>query len=265
MSKQNIYLSTLKASWAVQDKDELDCLGFCVMGKLLFGCSVMKKTSIRNYKEMFRMGVDRFKRILANCVERGYIDDCGGFYRFNAIKEAKAQNFALNLPTSWGKGSDKHSKVTLNQVKDCIRKVVEYDKLDKKDSIENALRLNADPKTYKSYRKAKKLCSRISHNSVLDGKLRGTSMARIAKNMNTYKAKARKLMREMTADGWINNRPVIIKTGFKSEQFSQYALSLTKEMGWHGSYFRIGHDIFCRVANIYSMVGDSRLRYLCAN
>ena len=261
-SKQNIYISTLKASRAVRDKDELDCLAFCTMGKLIFGCSIMIKTSVRDYKYMFRMGVERFKRILSNCLMRGYITDCGDRYRFNAIKEAKAQNALVSLPNVWDRRDDKRSAVTLNQVKDYIRKVVEYDKLDKKDSIENALRAKANPATLKVYRKAKKLCSRISHNSVLTGKLRGTSMARVANNMNTYKAKARRLMREMVADGWISNRPVTIKTNFKPEQFSRHALTLTKEMGWHGSYFCLGRSIFCKVANIYSVIGDTRLRFL---
>lgn len=259
---QRLFLSTLKASQAVRDKDELDCLAFCTMGKLMFGCSVMIKTSVRDYKYMFRMGVERFKRILSNCLQRGYVTDCGSHYRFNAIKEAKAQNAIVSLPDAWGRKGDKRSAVTLNQVKDYIRKVVEYDKLDKKESIENALKAKADPKTYKSYRKAQKLCRRISHNSVLEGQLRGTSMARVAKNMNTYKAKARKLMREMVADRWISNRPVTIKTKFRPEQFSKHALTLTKEMGWHGSYFCLGRSIYCKVANIYSIAGDTRLRFL---
>lgn len=261
---QHLFISTLKASQAVRDKDELDCLAFCTMGKLMFGCSVMIKVSVRNYKYMFRMGVERFKRILSKCIVRGYITDCGNHYRFNAIKQAKAQNALVSLPNVWGRKGEKRSAVTLNQVKDYIRKVVEYDKLDKKDSIENALKTKADPKTMVSYRKALKLCRRISHNSVLEGRLRGTSMARVAKNMNTYKAKARRLMREMVADGWISNRPVTIKTNFKPEQFSRYALALTKEMGWHGSYFCLGRSIFCKVANIYSVVGDTRLRFLRA-
>ncbi len=260
-NNQHLYISTLKASQAVYDKDELDCLAFCTMGKLMFGCSVMIKTSVRNFKSMFRMGVERFKRILSNCIVRGYITDCGSHYSFNPIKEAKAQNALVSLPNVWGKKGDKRSAVTLNQVKDYIRKVVEYDKLDKKDSIENALNTKANPTTHKAYKKAQKLCRRISHNSVLEGKLRGTSMARVAKNMNTYKAKARKLMKEMVRDGWIDNRPVTIRTNFKPEQFSKHALALTKEMGWHGSYFCLGRTIFCRVANIYSVVGDSRQRY----
>ncbi len=264
MTEQKIYISTIKASRAVRDKDELDCLAFCVMGKLMFGCSIMTKTTARNYKRMFRMGTERFSRILGNCIERGYVTDCGNHFLFNPIKEAKAQNAVIELPRAWGRGNDKRSAVTLNQAKDYIRKIVQYDKLDKKDVIENALKAKADPKTVKSYRKAQRLCSRISNNPVLRGRLRGTSMARVAKNMNTYKAKARKLMREMVADGWISNTPVTVKTDFKLSQFSAVALKLTKRMGWHGSYFRLGHDIFCRVANIYSLQGDSKLRYFHA-
>lgn len=250
------------ASAAVKDKTYLDCLAFCIMGKLLFGCSVMNKSTARAYKYMFRMGTQRFKRIFNDCVKRGMVVDRGGKFFFTPIKEAKAQNAVVELPRAWGKGGDKRSAISLNEAKDYIRKVVQYDKLEKKAAIENALKAKADPKTLKSYKKADRLCSRISNNPALHGKLRGTSMARVALNMRTYKAKARKLMREMVADGWLDNTPVCIKTGFKLPQFSEVALGLTKRMGWHGSYFRHDYDIYCRVANIYTLVGDSKLRYL---
>ncbi|MEE0909006.1 MAG: hypothetical protein U0L43_12595, partial [Muribaculaceae bacterium] len=53
-SKQKLYISTRLARQAVLDKDELDCLAFSVMCKLMFGCSVMKKATARQYKAMFR-------------------------------------------------------------------------------------------------------------------------------------------------------------------------------------------------------------------
>ncbi len=264
MTEQKIYISTFKTNRAVRDKDELDCLAFCVMGKLMFGCSIMTKTTARNYKRMFRMGTERFSRILGNCIKRGYVTDRGTHYFFNPIKEAKAQNAVIELPRAWGRGNEKRSAITLNQAKDYIRKIVQYDKIDKKGAIENALKAKADTKTLKSYRKAQRLCSRISNKPVLRGRIRGTSMTRVAKNMNTYKAKARKLMREMVADGWIFNTPVTIKTNFRMSQLSEVALKLIKRMGWHGSYFRLGHDIFCRVANIYSLLDGSKLRYFRA-
>lgn len=228
----------------------------------MFGCSVMVKTTAREYKKMFRMGTQRFNRILGNCLERGMVIDCGSFYKFRPIKEAKAMNAAIELDMAWGRTCEKRSAITLNQAKDYIRKVVQYDKLDKKDAIENALKAKAGAKSVKTYKKAQRLCSRISNNPVFDGKLRGTSMSRVASNMNTYKAKARKLMREMVSDGWLTNTPVTVKTDFKLSQFSAVALDFTKQMGWFGSYFRLGQDIFCRVANIYSIAGTSRLRYL---
>ena len=210
---------------------------------------------------MFRMGTARINRIMSACIAKGYIVDCGSSLRVGKIKDAKAQNMIIELPLSWG-ADNKRTMATLNEIKDYIRKVVAYEKFAKKDAIENALKAKANPKGLKSYRKAQRLCSRISNNPALNGKLRGTSMSRVALNMNTYKAKARRLMRQMVADGWLSNTPITIKTGFRLKQFSEYALALTKRMGWCGSYFRLGHDIFCRVANIYRLQGDSKLRYL---
>lgn len=261
MANQKIYISTDLAHKAVADKTELDCLAFCVMCKLMFGSSVIRKTTAREYKRMFRMGTQRFNRIMSDCIAKGYITEQVNSFKVGRIKQAKAQNMVIELAMVWGRG-DKRSAITLNEAKDYIRKVVAYDKFDKKDAIENALKAKANPKNLKSYKKALRLCSRISHNSALDGKLRGTSMSRIAATMGTYKAKARKLSRQMVADGWLSNSPITIKTGFRLEQFSQYALAYVKQLGWHGSYFRVGHDIFCRVANIYKLEGDSKLRYL---
>lgn len=225
----------------------------------MFGASVMNKTTAREYKHMFRMGTQRFNRVLSGCIDRGLITEGADSYKICKIKEAKTQNMVVELPYCWGTGS-KRSVITLNEAKDYIRKVVAYDKFDKKDAIENALRVKANPKTQKSYRKAQSLCSRISHNSALTGKRRGTSMSRIASTMNTYKAKARKLTRQMVADGWMSNAPVTIKTDFKLEQFSSYALPYIKQYGWLGSYFHLGYDIYCRVANIYTLQGDSKHR-----
>lgn len=84
---------------------------------------------------MFRMGTERFRRILGNCIARGYVIDSGSHYPFAPVKEAKAQNFRVDLKLAWGKGDEKRSAVTLNQVKDYIRKIVQYDKLYKKDAI----------------------------------------------------------------------------------------------------------------------------------
>ena len=230
----------------------------------MFGASVIKKSTARQYKAMFRMGTERLKRVMSGCFAKGYLIDEGSTFHVAKIKDARAQNMIVELPLSWGKQSDKRSAITINEAKDYIRKVVAYDKFDKKDAIENALKATANPKTLKSYKKAKRLCSRISNNPVLSGNYRGTSMGRIAATMNTYKAKARKLTRQMVSDGWMLNSPVTVKTNIKIERFSQDALNFTKAMGCAGSFFRLGHDIFCRVANIYTLVGDSKLRYMRA-
>lgn len=262
-SNNSLYLSAVKASAAVQSKSELDCLAFAIMGKLLFGCSVMVKSTARQYKYMFRMGTARFNRIFRDCLNRGYITDCGNHYIFVPIKAQKAQNMVVELPNAWGRNKDKRSAITLNQAKDYIRKVAQYDKFAKKAVVENVSTTMANPKSRKAYRRAQKISKRISHNAFFDGLRRGTSMSRVARNMNTYKAKARKLVREMVSDGWITNKPVTIKTDFAESQFTPQALiMLNREYGWCGSYFHLGHDIFCRVANIYELNDVSKLRFL---
>ena len=261
-SKQKLYISTRLARQAVLDKDELDCLAFSVMCKLMFGCSVMKKATARQYKAMFRMGIARFKRILGNCLTRGYITEYDNHYKINPVKEEYFQNMIVELPLAWGHRDEKTTAVSLNRIKDFIRKVVQYHKFTQKEAIENALEAKANPKTYNQYRRANRLCSRISNNPSLSGKFRGTSIARVAKNTGVGRQKARRLLKEMVANGWLNNHPVNFKAPFPLEQFNQKALLPLKEMGWFGSYYRLGNDIYCRAANIYTVNGNSRLKFL---
>lgn len=259
MTEQRLYISTIKAREAVQDNFELECLAFCVMGKLLFGCSVMQKTTARRYKYMFRMGYERFTRLLSGCISRGLVIEYGSFYRFAAVKDFNAMNMRIELPKAWGKSLKKRSAIKITQVKDYIRKVVQYDLFEKKASIDNALKSQNNPRNLRAYKKSQRLLARISHNSTLTGNFRGTSVARVAANMHTDAQKARKLLREMEASGWLSHRAVIFDTGYNASQFTPYTLQLVKEFGWKGSYFRVGEKIYCQAANVYALEGESML------
>lgn len=263
MAVQNLYISTIKARHALTSKSELECFAFAVMCKIMFGSSVIRKRTAREFKELFGMGYTRFSRIFRNSLSKGYLTDMGGYYMVAPVKDSKAYNFPIQMNVSFGGG---RTKINLNKVKDEIRKVAEYNNLSIKETIADANVKANNPKNLREYRRARKVVMRAVSQPRLtekfSGDLRGTSMSKIARTMSCSKRKARRLIGDMIYQGLIDCTPKTIETDFLPEQFTARWLDLLKEMGWYGSYFRLGDKVCCRVMNIYEIKGLNRLKYL---
>lgn len=276
ITKQNIYLSVELAAEAVSNRAKLEALAFGVMGKLMFGCSVMRKATAREYKSMFHLGTERFKRVLNKAIDEGYVRETPNGYIFSRIR-AKGANMPLEFARAWGKNK-KSSPVKILEVMDFIRKVVQYDLICKKARIDDAVRRCNNPSDLREYRKAEKLLKRTSHKS-LDYRLGGISIKRMEANMHTYRHKASRLVREMEADGWISvtrnaytpifadpdsvENPIIVKR--EELTLLQIHQSDLRGDAKYGYYFWQGGQhgsIMWRTPNFYRPLGEQKIRRL---
>lgn len=246
-NKQYIYLGLSFIEGAFESRKALDCAAMTLVAKCTFGSGVIKKDDglVRRLMAVFGIGFKHLKQWLADAQERGQLRDCGDRYELLPIRDKDTDPLGFRaslpdvLPCAWGTDNgEKKSKLTPRKAADFLRKAQAFIMTREKEKMDHAAHTATDPKTHRGYKRAKALLAkskkcqlRRSSDSLssrddmatLEAELmKGTSIRRFAQHMGGVSVPtARKLLREMEAQGWINSKDMHLRTGWEKGQFSR--------------------------------------------
>lgn len=284
---QRLKISQRLIAFAIKcGKEVFDALCMLVFLRTIFGCGVMKKTSLRSLAALLGMNRTRIKILLDKCISLGFIVETENNYRLMPLREKGTKEMCVPVPLSWDKrGRDEREiKTTYKKVQDAMRKIALFNYIQSRTYLLNAITDRRQPKSLKDYKKATKILKRMGYDprmfdeenfsELMYRASRGIPMSTLAKKALCCEPKALRLLREMIKDGWIYKTPNIatysgreteavecICDGRKLEEINRH-----NPVGWVHlrtikRYDKNGHPLWIpslrvRCANIYRLTED---------
>lgn len=252
---------------ALQDKHFCDALAFCLLVKLNVTSSTIKNATYRRLKSITRIGNDRLKRILSYCISH----NLAYFEKDNTLVVAKLPKFNGNhchvyrFVNTYEKRNGKglQFNLTINKVKDMLRKASVAGQISKFQSIRETIKiLTSNPCCLKEYKRGKRLIKRLSVWG-LDFALSNHRLATFANcGLTKLKKLKQELIRERNVSVSYDNE--VICENCRCFNFDQYNKYYGDDC--HGTYLFVGDDgkVYKRKPNIYSYVGKS-IRFIACS
>lgn len=260
---RRIWIDTTMMREAVADKVRLDALALCVMVKLTFADSMVKKASVRRMMKVFHLSYKRCADAIDEGLKCGYFVKDGENLRANKVKIKKGHAIPLDIPIN-----DKNGDCPIGIAKMCdqLRGAVVYNHIAKQNDLRDTIRLARDPKQgeLKQMRRAK---ARLRKKGVcVDGRSANEvvrlSYAKVASMLNVSKSKAKTTIKRLREKGLIKRVLQYEEIGMNIDEFSKEIQKGYSKYGKRGFMVLCSGMVCLQLANAYFLHGDSLVRFI---
>lgn len=260
MFKQTFRISANILKQAVQSKESLEQMAFCLLIKLTYTNSIFKNATIRRMKDVFSIGSTVAQRIKKNIPEYGYINlDDNNTMTALKLKEDKGYHVILKLP--FKRSADGKCGYRLKDIEDLLRRAFITNHISKLEEYSDTIKLSTNPcaSQCKQFKKARKKLNRMRCNTDFEGYISYKTLSTL---VSCCRTKVKRLIDRLCRMGAITKKQVRIMTGISPDDFTKSAFQYIQEKFGFGSYYLRGNVVMFQSANIYRLTNRELIRYV---